>query len=151
MRIGTGIIQLGLILFALGCAEPTEISRQLVVQAITRDGQRDNSYSVDATHLTVYVRLNRVRGEGGEPIHTFMSRVFEAADAVGARRLVVDVRSISGSDARLLVPLIKGVVARDRLSRRGGLYLIIGPDSYSPAQNAATLLEQYANPIFILE
>jgi hypothetical protein len=150
MRIGTGIIQVGLILSALGCAEPTGISPRPAVQAIASE-RRDNSYSVDAAHTTVYVRLNRVRGEGGEPIHAFMSRVFEAADAVGARRLVVDVRSISGSDARLLVPLIKGVVARDRLSRRGGLYLIIGPDSYSPAQNAATLLEQYANPLFILE
>ena len=149
MRIVMGTIQLGLILFALGCAEPTGTSPQPAVQVITRNEQRDNSYSVDAAHTTVYVRLIELRGDGGEPIHAFMSRVFESADAVGARRLVVDVRSISGSDARLLVPLIKGVVARDRLVRRGGLYVVIGPDSFSPAQNAATLLQQYANPIFI--
>lgn len=144
-----GTIQLGLILFALGCAEPTGTSPLPAAQPIAGQEQRDNSYSVDAAHTTVYVRLVQVRGEEGEPIHAFMSRVFESADAVGARRLVIDVRSISGSDARLLVPLIKGVVARDRLSQRGGLYVVIGPDSFSATQNAAILLQRYANPIFI--
>jgi hypothetical protein len=140
---------LGLVLLALGCAEPTAISPRAAAEAVAGQGQENNSYSFDAAHTTVYVRLIQVRGEGAEPIHAFMRRVFESADSVGARRLVIDVRSVAGSDARLLVPLIKGIVARDRLVRRGGLYVVVGPNSFSPTQRAATLLQQYANPIFV--
>jgi hypothetical protein len=77
--------------------------------------------------------------------------MFVSADSAGSQRLVVDLRSIADGDTRLLVPLIKGVVARDRLVKRGGVYVIVGPDSFSPRQNAARLLEQYANPIFVDE
>jgi hypothetical protein len=139
---------LGLVLLALGCAEPTAIS-PLPTPAAVAGREQVNSYSIDAAHTTVYVRLVQVRGEGAEPIHAFMRRVFESVDSVGTRRLVIDVRSVAGSDARLLVPLIKGIVARDRLVRRGGLYVVVGPNSFSPTQRAATLLQQYANPIFV--
>jgi hypothetical protein len=75
--------------------------------------------------------------------------MMDSADSAGAQRLVVDLRSIAGSDARLLVPLIKGVVTRDRFVREGGLYVVVGPNSFSPTQNAAILLARYAHPIFV--
>jgi hypothetical protein len=73
----------------------------------------------------------------------------ESADSAGAQRLVVDLRSVSGSDARLLVPLIRSIVTRDRFAREGGLYVVVGPNSFSARQNAATLLRRYAHPIFV--
>jgi hypothetical protein len=149
MRLVMEAIRIALIALALGCAEPTAISARPGAQAIADHEQRDNSYFVDTARGTVHIRLFRVRDQGDEPIHEFMGRAFATADAVGARRLVIDLRSIYGSDARLLVPLIKGIVARDRLAQRGGLYVVLGPDSFSPEQNAATLLQRYANPIFV--
>jgi hypothetical protein len=141
-------IRLGLVLLALGCAEPTAtLSRPET--ATTVGEQENNSYSVNAAGRSVYVRLVQLRGEGGEPIHAFLRRVLDTADSAGAQRLVVDLRSITGSDARLLVPLIKGVVTRDRFVRGGGLYVVVGPSSFTPAQNAAALLQRYAHPIFV--
>jgi hypothetical protein len=110
--------------------------------------QRVNSYSINAADRTIYVKLAGVRGEG-EPIHAFMRRMFVSADSAGARRLVIDLRSITGSDARVLVPLIKGIVRRDRFVQRGGLLLNVGSNSFSREQNAATLLAKYANPILL--
>jgi len=110
--------------------------------------QQTNSYSINADG-TVYVTLAQVRGESGERIRAFVQRMFESADSASARRLVIDLRSITGGDARLLVPLVKGIVLRDRFMHGGGLYLVVGPDSFAPSQNAATLLQQYANPIFV--
>jgi hypothetical protein len=52
---------------------------------------------------------------------------------------------------RLAVPLVKGVVTRDRFAQGGGLYVVVGPDSFAPTQNAATLLQRYANPTFVDE
>ena len=140
---------LGLILTALSCAEPTAILPRPAAPTVARQQQQNNSYSINAADGTVYVTLAQVRGESGERIRAFVQRMFESADSASARRLVIDLRSITGGDARLLVPLIKGIVIRDRFMHGGGLYLVVGPDSFAPAQNAATLLQQYANPIFV--
>ena len=140
-------IGLGLILAVMGCAEPATTSplREAVV-AVAQE--RSNSYSISADR-TIRVTFTNVRGEDGEPIHAFVQRMLEGADEAGARRLVIDVRSIPGSDARLLVPLIKGIVTRDQFVQPGGLFVVVGPNSFLPAQNAATLLQRYANPVFV--
>jgi hypothetical protein len=140
-------VPLVLILAVLACAEPTVTSPRPAAPAIVAE-QRVNSYSIDAADRTVYVNLAEVRGEG-EPIHAFMRRMFASADSAGARRLAIDLRSITGSDARVLVPLIKGVVTRDRFVQRGGLVLNVNSNNFSRAQNAATLLAKYANPILV--
>lgn len=145
--IMTGV-RLGLILTALSCAEPTAIYQRPAAPAIL-ERQQDHSYSINAVDRSVYVRFTDARSEGGEPMHAFIRRMFESADSAGATRLVVDVRSISGSDTFVLVPLLKGVIARDRFREPGGLFVVVGDDSFSPRQNTATLLRQYANPILV--
>jgi hypothetical protein len=141
-------VRLGLILLTLGCAEPIATSPRPAATTIVGE-QKTNSFSINAVDRTIYVRLVQLRGEGGEPVHAFLRRMMESADSAGAQRLVVDLRSIVGSDARLLVPLIKGVVTRDRFVRAGGLYVVVGPNSFSSTQSAATLLRHYAHPIFV--
>lgn len=141
--------RLGLILAALSCAEPTATYSRPATSELLDQQQQTSSYSISPGDRTVYVRFTNVRNEGGEPIHAFMRRMFGSADAAGARRLVIDVRSVAGSDTRLLVPLIKGVAMRDRFVQAGGLYVVVGPNSFAPMQNAATLLQQYANPVFV--
>jgi len=78
-----------------------------------------------------------------------MRRVFASADATGATRLVLDLSALNGGDAFLLVPLVKGILAHEQFTQRGGLVIILGPNSFSPSQNAAKLLNQYAQPIFV--
>lgn len=142
-------VQLALILAAVGCAEPTSTDQLPATSAVLERRQQNDSYSISPVDRTVYVRFTSARNEDGEPIHVFMRRMFESADSAGARRLVIDLRSVTGSDARLLVPLIKGVATRDRFVQPGRLYVVVGPNSFSPTQNAATLLRQYANPIVV--
>ena len=141
-------IRLGLMLLTFSCAEPTATLPRPEGATIVRE-QKSNSYSINAADRSVYVRIVQLRGEGGEPIHAFLQRMLKTADSAGAQRLVVDLRSIAGSDARLLVPLIRGIVTRDRFVREGGLYVVVGPNSFSPTQNATILLRQYAHPIFV--
>ena len=78
-----------------------------------------------------------------------MRRVFASADAARATRLVLDLSAIRGGDAFLLVPLVKGILARDQFTRQGGLVVVVGPNSFSPSQSAATILRQYAQPVFV--
>jgi hypothetical protein len=144
-------IPAGLIFVALSCAEPTSVSlAPPAARAI--DGQRQtDSYTIDGASHTVYVRLTQTRGESAEPVYAFVRRMFASADSADAQRLVIDLRSIGGSDARVAVPLVRGVLTRDRFTKSGGLYVVVGPDSFTRTQSAATLLQRYANPILVHE
>ena len=138
-----------LTLAALSCSEPIANTQRSTRSIGPEQQHQSYSYSINPVDRTVYVAFTSLRSESGERIPAFMRRMFASADSAGAERLVIDVRSLSGSDARLLVPLITGVATRDHFLQVGALYVIVGPNSYSPSQNAATLLEQYANPIFV--
>ena len=141
--------RVALILVSLGCADPTAMSSRRAALPALGSAQPDNSYSINAADRIVNVTFVRVRGETGEPIHAFLRRMFESADSADARSMVLDLRSLTGSDARLVTPLVGGILRRDRFLRDGGLYVLTGSQSFSPAQNAATLLQQYAHPIFV--
>ena len=142
------MIRLGLVLLTVSCAEPTATLSRPAATSIAGE-RKSNSYSINSADRTLYVRLVQLRGDGVEPVHAFLRRAMVSADSAGAQRLVVDLRWIAGSDARLLVPLIRGVVTRSRFMREGGLYVVVGPNSFSPTQNAATLLGHYAHPTFV--
>ncbi len=144
-------IQLGLIFVALSCAEQTSVSLARPAAPALEGQRQTNSYTINDASHTVYVRLAQIRGESGEPVYAFVRRMFASADSADATRLVIDLRAISGSDARLAVPLVRGIVTRDRFAHGGGLYVVVGPDSFTRTQTAATLLQRYANPILVRE
>ena len=143
-------IRASLLVLALGCAEPvTSPPAAPRLEADERALTQGNSYWINPADRSIYVRIAEVRGGNGEPIHAFMRNVFASADSANAQRLVIDLRSLRGIDTRLAVPLVKGVATREHFSAQGGLFVVVGPASFSPTQNAAALLQQYANPIFV--
>jgi hypothetical protein len=148
VRLNVRATALALMLMTMGCVEPTATSLRPAASAAVKE--QTNSYSINPDR-SIYVRLVRLRGEGVEPVHAFVQRVMDSADSADAQRLVVDLRSISGSDARLVVPLVTGIVIRDRFVGEGRLYVVVGPYSFTPTQNAAALLRQYAHAIFVTQ
>jgi hypothetical protein len=144
------MIRIACALFALGCVEPTAAVPTLDERpgAAAQEGPV-SSFAIDASQRTVYVRFAGLQDDGREPVNVLIRRMFESADAAAAERLIVDLRGVSGGDGRLLVPLIRGIMTRERFLRSGALYVVVGPDSFSPVQNAATLLGRYAKPIVV--
>jgi hypothetical protein len=134
------------------CSGETPVTPRSEPQASAQAAQEQNySFSISPADRTVRVRFTRVRSDGIESVSSFMQRMFASADSAGATRLVLDLRSTQGGDAFLLVPLLKGVLARERFAQPGGLVVIVGPGSFSPSQNAASMLQRYANPAFVRE
>ena len=132
----------------LACSTESAVAPAPVQSTAAVVADRNYSFSI-APSGTVHVKFTRVRGTPSESVSDFVGRMFAGADAAGATRLVVDLSATKGGDAFLLVPLVKGIIAREQFTRRGGLIVIVGPDSFSPAQNAARMLRQYAQPIFV--
>jgi len=138
-----------LLTFALGCSTDETVGPALRQTSAATAVESNYSFAVTPASRTVHVRFTRVRSDGPESVSEFMRRVFASADATGAKRLVLDLSALNGGDAFLLVPLVKGILAHEQFSQRGGLVIIVGPNSFSPSQNAAKLLNQYAQPIFV--
>ena len=144
------MIRIACALFALGCVEPTSVAPTVdTMPAVTSQESPVSSFAVDPWGRTVYVRFAGLQEDGREPVYVLIRRMFESADAASAERLIVDLRAVSGGDAKLLVPLIRGIMSRERFQRSGSLYVVIGPDSFTQVQNAATLLARYAKPIVV--
>ena len=144
------MIRIACALFALGCVEPTSVTRTLdTTPAITSQETPVSRFAIDPAGRTVYVRFAGLQDDGREPVYLLIRRMFESADAASASRLIVDLRAVSGGDAKLLVPLIRGIMSRERFLRSGSLYIVVGPESFSESQNAATLLARYAKPIVV--
>ena len=143
------MIRIACALFALGCVEPTTVKPTPDAPAVMSQEGPVSTFAIDASQRTIYVRFAGLQDDGREPIHALIRRMFQSADAISANRLIVDLRLVSGADARLIVPLLRGIMARERFLQDGSLYVVVGPDSYSQVQSTATLLGHYAKPIFV--
>jgi tetratricopeptide (TPR) repeat protein len=131
----------------------------VTVDSLTRDvplplSRRDLRTPYWFTYLpemrTVYLAFNSVVDGPSESLAQFATRLLRFVDSARADRLIVDLRANNGGNSRLLLPLTDGIAA-SRVNRPGGLYVLIGPYTYSAAMNAATLLERHTRATFVGE
>ena len=133
----------------MGCSTDSSVAPHVNRNTEVSAPARNYSFSIAADSRTIHVRFARVRADGGESVSAFMERMFANADAVGATRLVLDLSATKGGDTFLVVPLVRGIMAREQFTKRGGLVVIVGPDTFSLSQNAAAVLQRFAQPIFV--
>jgi hypothetical protein len=101
-------------------------------------------------HRAVYLQFNGVMNANGETLEQFAHRVASTINQDGVDRLIIDVRHNPGGNNTLLRPLLVTLIS-SKLNRRGGMYCIIGPRTFSAAQNFVDRLESYTNVIFVGE
>jgi len=135
--------------FVTGCSTDSSVAPAAIRSTVAATPVRNYSFSIAPESRTVNVRFARVRGDGQESVSAFIERMFASADTAGATRLVLDLSATKGGDSFLIVPLVRGIMSREQFTRRGGLVVILGPDTFSTSQNAATVLQRYAQPIFV--
>jgi len=131
----------------------------VTVDSLTRDAplplsRRDLRSPHWFTYLpetrTVYFAFNSVVNDSRESLAQFATRLLRFVDSARADRLIVDLRANNGGNSRLLLPLTDGIAA-SRVNRPGGLYVLIGPYTYSAAMNAAALLERHTQATLVGE
>jgi hypothetical protein len=95
---------------------------------------------------TLYVSLDDV----DQPVERFMAFTRDIVAAMNEPRwskLVVDLRRNPGGNNFLAEPLRKEI-ERSRFNRPGGLYVLIGPVTFSAAQNLTNRLERETFAVF---
>jgi hypothetical protein len=98
----------------------------------------------------VYFQFNLVRNGEEESLADFTKRLATALEPPDVQRLVIDLRNNTGGDNTLLQPLLVALI-RSRVNRRGGLFILIGPTTFSAAQNFVNRMESYTDAIFVGE
>ena len=96
----------------------------------------------------VYFQFNLVLNLGAETLSDFTKRLGTALEGPDVERLVIDVRNNTGGDNTLLRPLLAALI-RSKVNHRGGIYIIIGPTTFSACQNFVDRLENYADVVFV--
>lgn len=100
---------------------------------------------------TLYVRQSSVFNDEKESLEDFYKRLFEFADNNDIGKLVYDVRLNGGGNNYNNKPLIKGIMARPEINKRGKFFYIIGRNTFSACQNLTNEIENYTEAIIVGE
>jgi tetratricopeptide (TPR) repeat protein len=101
-------------------------------------------------HL-VYVQFNSVRDTATETIDAFGKRLYTFVDANPVDRLVLDMRWNGGGNTLQEWPFLRQIIANQKTNQRGSLFVIIGRNTFSAAQNGINFLDTHSNATFVGE
>ncbi len=98
----------------------------------------------------LYVSIDDMADLEGLPFAQFTDAILSAMRAGTIGRLIIDLRRNGGGDNYRGEPL-RHELARSRFNVPGGLYILIGPATFSAAQNFANRLERECFATFVGE
>jgi hypothetical protein len=129
------------------------------IDARDRSGRPDPLWlrgSGDAFHFEhagslLYVQINRIGDKTDETLAHFARHVREEIAATKPEKVAIDLRLNRGGDGTLNVPVIRALIQSVSIDRKGHLFAIIGPATFSAAQMLVDGLEEYTNVTFVGE
>lgn len=100
-------------------------------------------------HGLVYVYYGQVvNAPQGPSVRAFFDDIFDFIDANDVGRLVIDVRHNTGGEGMLNRPVVRRLIG-SRVNRPGGLFVIIGPRTFSAAQVFVEDIEWWTDAFFV--
>ena len=104
-----------------------------------------------ADSKTLYVRQSSVFNDPSETLKDFYNRLFEFIDQNDIDKLIYDVRLNGGGNNYNNVNLIKGLMARPNINKKGHFFYIIGRNTFSACQNLTNEITNYTEAIIVGE
>jgi tetratricopeptide (TPR) repeat protein len=99
----------------------------------------------------VYFQYNSVRNDPTENTQKFADRLFEFIDKNEVERLIVDARWNGGGNSFLNRPIVNGIIGCKKINHAGKLFIVIGRNTFSAAQNFVTDLGRQCDAVFVGE
>ena len=99
----------------------------------------------------VYVFFGAIADPTDSTIERFARELFDFIETNDVQHLVIDMRTNGGGDTGLVVPLLHGLIACDRVNQPGRLFVIIGRRTFSAAQNTVNMIETHTRATFVGE
>ncbi|MEO8449509.1 MAG: hypothetical protein ABI647_06955 [Gemmatimonadota bacterium] len=96
----------------------------------------------------IYVQYNQVANRKGVSIAQFADTILVAARRARAQNLIIDVRRNNGGSGHLNRPLIRALVQFEGWGSGHRVYVIVGRNTFSAAQNFINDVERMADAVF---
>ncbi|MDH3216084.1 MAG: S41 family peptidase [Candidatus Krumholzibacteria bacterium] len=128
---------------------PIERKRSLVEEMSATEAS-PNFVRVLRDKNAAYVSLDAMADTDNKSFADFTTEVRNALADADIRRVVIDLRRNGGGNNMLPEPLRRTLV-KSRFNRPGGIYVLIGPRTFSAAMNLATRLERETDALFVGE
>jgi hypothetical protein len=98
----------------------------------------------------IYMQFDLVAQPSDGGMAGLVTRLATMIDQHDPQRLVIDVRRNGGGDNTILRPLVRALIC-SKLDHRGGLFVLVGPVTYSAAQTFVNRVELWTDAIFVGE
>jgi hypothetical protein len=108
-------------------------------------------YEYEPNSKTMYFAFNNTRNNAKSPHSELYPKLFKEIDERDVEKFVVDLRWNGGGNTANGIPLLYEIIKRDKINRRGKLFVIVGRQTFSAAINVANLLAQHTNAILVGE
>lgn len=99
----------------------------------------------------LYVQINTVGNGKNETLAHFAQRLHDEIAVTRPDKVAIDLRQNRGGNNTLIPPFIRSIIQSESIDRPGHLFGIIGPATFSAAQNLTDALEEYTNILFVGE
>lgn len=97
----------------------------------------------------VYAQFNEVANkEGGPHFVGFGREMLVLVEETGAKKLIVDLRHNGGGSGNLLDPTIRRIAENKRINRKGRLFVLTSPKTFSAALMFTVRMERNTNALF---
>ncbi|MGH7242797.1 MAG: TPR end-of-group domain-containing protein [Phycisphaerales bacterium] len=99
----------------------------------------------------VYFGFQAVSGNEDEPFKHVIESMNSLIEEKSPEFLIIDMRFNGGGNTGLVAPFIESVIRNAKLNQPGKLFVIIGRNTFSAAQNTVNMLEKFTNATFVGE
>lgn len=97
---------------------------------------------------TLFFQYNSCRETPDRPFAAFVGEMLAAAEAAGAKRLVIDLRLNGGGNSEIFRPFVEGLKSRPAWNERGRVFVLLGRRTFSSAVLNAIELKKETASIF---
>jgi len=108
-------------------------------------------FEYDKNTRVFYVQLNQVLNRDDKTLAQFFQEAVDAAKATDMDKFVLDLRLNGGGNNGLVPAVVRGIIQLEKIDQKGKLFVIIGRQTFSAAQNLVNALETYTKAIFVGE
>ena len=98
---------------------------------------------------TMFVQINAMRDGTDESFGKFVDRMYTTFDERKCNRLIIDIRFNTGGNNELARPILYGIIKRDIINRRGGLFVFLGQRTFSAAIGLLGYLVEHTNALLV--
>jgi hypothetical protein len=98
-----------------------------------------------------FVQFNQVADDSITTVNGLASSILRFSGNAASRVLILDVRRNNGGSGALLPPLIKALIAFEAGHSNRKLYILMGRNTFSAAQNFINMAERWTAAIFVGE